>query len=164
ESGRWGPYRQASPPPSRGPTTSCRGCPQPALGPRAGLVAASTREQTTTAKEIPMELRTLFGSMNHRRTGTPVGRNLRQQTAARLQLEALEDRCLPSFYAPVNYAVGEEPSAVAAADFNGDARPDLVVANATSNTVSVLLGNADGTFQPARSFATGPGPFALGVG
>jgi hypothetical protein len=82
----------------------------------------------------------------------------------RPHLETLEGRSLPSFYAPVNYAVGEEPRALAAGDLDGDAQPDLVVANVTSNTVSVLLGNADGTFQPARSFATGPAPIALGVG
>jgi hypothetical protein len=40
-------------------------------------------------------------------------------------------------------------------DFNGDGIPDVVVANHSSNTVSVLLGNRDGTFQPARSYDVG---------
>ena len=34
-------------------------------------------------------------------------------------------------------------------DFNGDGKLDLAVANYGSNTVSVLLGNGDGTFQGA---------------
>ena len=34
-------------------------------------------------------------------------------------------------------------------DFNGDGRLDLAVVDDGGNTVSVLLGNGDGTFQPA---------------
>ena len=37
---------------------------------------------------------------------------------------------------------------MAVADLNGDGKPDLVVANSGSNSVSVLLGNGDGTFLP----------------
>jgi hypothetical protein len=48
---------------------------------------------------------------------------------------------------------------VAVADLDGDTVPDLVTANANSDDVSVLLGNGDGTFQAAVSFASG---FGLG--
>ena len=37
----------------------------------------------------------------------------------------------------------------------GDGKPDLVVANGSSNTVSMLLGNGNGTFQTQQTFATG---------
>jgi len=111
-----------------------------------------------------MWFRSMFDSMKHLRTSAPVQRKPRPETAHRLQLKALENRCLPSFYAPISYAVGEEPRAVAVGDLNGDDRPDLVVANMTSNSVSVLLGNADGTFHPARSFATGAVPMSVAVG
>jgi hypothetical protein len=50
------------------------------------------------------------------------------------------------------------------ADFNGDGIPDLAVANLDSNNVSVLLGNGDGTFQTARNFSAGSGPFSVAVG
>jgi hypothetical protein len=53
---------------------------------------------------------------------------------------------------------------VAVGDFNGDGAPDLAVANYTSNTVSVLLGNGDGTFQAQRTFAAGTGPRSVAVG
>jgi hypothetical protein len=50
---------------------------------------------------------------------------------------------------------------VAIADVNRDGRPDLVVANQgssdsfTSGSVAVLLGNGDGTFQTAMTYASG---------
>jgi hypothetical protein len=69
----------------------------------------------------------------------------------------LEDRCLLSFLPTVTYPVGLTPQAVVTGDFNGDGRLDLAVANAGDNTVSVLLGNGDGTFQAAGTSSTGLG-------
>jgi hypothetical protein len=54
------------------------------------------------------------------------------------------------------------PDAVAIADL-GNGHPDLVVANSTDNTVSVLLGNGNGTFQPQQIFAVGGDPNAVAV-
>ena len=47
-------------------------------------------------------------------------------------------------------AVGDGPRSLAAGDFNGDGKLDLAVANSGSDTISILLGVGDGTFQ-ARS-------------
>lgn len=44
---------------------------------------------------------------------------------------------------------------VAVADLNADGKPDLVVANQGTNTVAVLLGNGDGTFQPPLTYDPG---------
>jgi hypothetical protein len=71
-----------------------------------------------------------------------------------LRCERLDDRWLPSFLEPVSYPAGTLPSAVATGDFNNDGRPDLVTANQGNPSVSVLLGNANGTFQSARHSAT----------
>jgi len=40
-------------------------------------------------------------------------------------------------------------------DVNGDGKPDLIVANATSSVVGVLLGNGDGTFKPVVTYGSG---------
>jgi sugar lactone lactonase YvrE len=47
---------------------------------------------------------------------------------------------------------------VASGDFNGDGFMDVAVENYIANTVSVLLGNGDGTFQPQVSYAVGTSP------
>jgi hypothetical protein len=50
---------------------------------------------------------------------------------------------------------------IAVADVNGDGNPDLLVANQCGNssncsgTVSVLLGNGDGTFRAAMTYDSG---------
>jgi FG-GAP-like repeat/IPT/TIG domain len=54
-----------------------------------------------------------------------------------------------------DYAVGLAPGVVAVGDFNGDGKLDLAVVNNTSGTVSVLLGNGDGTFQPPVDYGIG---------
>jgi hypothetical protein len=56
-----------------------------------------------------------------------------------------------SFLPAVTYNTGGYSSSLVVADVNGDGKPDLIVANwGNTRTVGVLLGNGDGTFQPAR--------------
>jgi hypothetical protein len=75
-----------------------------------------------------------------------------------------------TFRAPVSFAAGKVPASVAVGDFNGDGLPDLAVANEGSvpnyndSSVSVLLGNGDGSFQAAVNYAAGKDPKAVAVG
>ena len=60
-------------------------------------------------------------------------------------------------------APDSRPFQVAVADLNGDGRPDIVTANRSDNSVSVLLSNPDGSFQTKETFATDLQPFSVAV-
>jgi len=72
----------------------------------------------------------------------------------------------PLFLPAVTYAAGGfSPSSVAVADMNGDGKLDLVVANTSSNTVGILQGNGNGTFQAAVTYDVGGQiPVSVAVG
>jgi hypothetical protein len=61
--------------------------------------------------------------------------------------------------------VGNFPETVKSGDFNNDGIPDLVVANGKDNTVSILLGNGDGSFTaaPGSPITVGGFPFFTAV-
>jgi uncharacterized protein YycO len=64
-----------------------------------------------------------------------------------------------TFQSAVTYPSGGLPGGwanwVAVADLNADGKLDLVAANFPDSTVAVLLGNGDGTFQPAVLYSSG---------
>jgi hypothetical protein len=69
-----------------------------------------------------------------------------------------------TFGTKTDYATGSNPRSVAIGDFNGDGKPDLVVANQLSSTVSVLFGNGNGTFGARCDYGTGNAPSSVAIG
>jgi hypothetical protein len=74
-----------------------------------------------------------------------------------------------TFQSARQYNTGGSPGGIVAGDFDGrhdaNGRPilDLAVANSTSDNVSILLGNGDGTFQPEKPIELKPGDRPSGL-
>ena len=71
-----------------------------------------------------------------------------------------------SMAAPLNFAVQGSPFALTIGDINGDGKPDLVVVNSDSNSVSALANvSTAGTiaFAPMLNFATGLNPHGVSI-
>ncbi len=66
-----------------------------------------------------------------------------------------------TFQAPSSIIVGQYPSSVVVADFNGDGKMDLAIADYIAGNVAILLGKGDGTFQPPITYPADSGPFSL---
>ena len=70
------------------------------------------------------------------------------------------------FRAKVDYSAGIAPTSVAVGDFNFniDGIPDLAVANAGDNNISIFKAIGDGTFQTAGTYSVGMHPYFVVAG
>jgi FG-GAP-like repeat len=75
-----------------------------------------------------------------------------------------------TFQPAINYPVGGGPQGITTGDIDGDGNPDIVSADqcgddpgCRAGTVSVLLGNGDGTFQPRIVSPEGLFPLSVAV-
>src|SRR6185436_16723611 len=64
----------------------------------------------------------------------------------------------------LSFDTGVSPGFVGTVDLNADGKLDLVVANGSSNTVSVLLGDGGAGFSAKTDFAVGLAPMDVAIG
>ncbi|HSH02375.1 MAG TPA: VCBS repeat-containing protein [Anaerolineae bacterium] len=81
----------------------------------------------------------------------------------RLFLNLGEGRGLFGGYLRPTTPVNQRASPNDVGDFNGDGHMDWAIANIDANTVSILLGNGDGTFEPQVEIGVGEAPRGLAV-
>jgi len=70
------------------------------------------------------------------------------------------------FFVTPNFSVtaaGNTPSPNEHADMNRDGKIDVITCDTAGNSVSILFGNGDGTFQPANTYPMGTDPRGLAV-
>ena len=60
-----------------------------------------------------------------------------------------------SFATPIQYGAGQQPSALAVADFNGDGKADIVAVNSVSGDISFLPNDGAGNFPQTAILETG---------
>jgi hypothetical protein len=65
---------------------------------------------------------------------------------------------------PAMSSTGMSPTSMVVADFNGDGKSDLALANSGGNNVTILLGDGNGSFTQAASPQTGSSPSSIAVG
>ena len=63
----------------------------------------------------------------------------------------------------IDYTVGKEPRAVAAADLNGDGDIDLAITNKENGSVSILENKGNGVFAPKQDYFTRIGPISISI-
>ncbi|MGH9968156.1 MAG: FG-GAP-like repeat-containing protein [Pyrinomonadaceae bacterium] len=80
-----------------------------------------------------------------------------------IRTDAADPCQTPSFAAIVTANVGNTPRSVAAGDFSGDGKPDLVTANYFGDNVSLLLGDGAGNFAITGTVTTGQRPRAVAL-
>ena len=68
------------------------------------------------------------------------------------------------YYSTGDDGISDDSSSVAVGDFNGDGKQDLAVAHMFSGNVGVLLGDGQGAFQSAATYAVGSFPGCVAVG
>lgn len=61
----------------------------------------------------------------------------------------------------VDFTTGGNPYSLTTADFNDDGKKDMVSADANDSTVSVFLGNGNGTLGARTTYASGSIPYAV---
>jgi hypothetical protein len=95
--------------------------------------------------------------------------NIRDNTVSVLRNTTTPGATTVSFATQQTFGTGAGPRSVAVGDVTGDGKPDIIVANNSDSTVSVLRntttpGATTASFATQQAFATGASPFGMALG
>ena len=121
-----------------------------------GVATVANGQAALTTRLLPAGVRSLRATYAGDATHAP------SQSTAIAQI--VNAGAASGFATVANYSGGAGPWAVAVGDFNGDGTTDLAAANADGNSVSILLGNGNGTFRAKVDYAAGTKPVSIAVG
>jgi len=132
------------------------------------IIFAALVKMTGWTQDLPIDNRAVLTALNH-----PKGTEDMTHGPCKIPFHEAKLTANLQFLAPVQYiSGGYEPTAIAIGDLNCDRNPDIVVGHFCSSfdacldasTVGLLLGNGDGTFQPAVIYSSGvPGIVSLAI-
>ena len=76
----------------------------------------------------------------------------------------ISDPLSAASFSGTSFATGSTPASIVVADFNGDGIQDFAVANEGGDTISIVRGVGNGSFEPQVTYATGDGPAEIALG
>ena len=133
----------------------------------AKTVTVTGKSVTTTALTAPVNQSqyTLTAALGAFGSGVPTGSIdfVNNTTDTTLETVPLSGETWSTGLLISSMPAGQDAFGIVAGDFNGDGFLDLAVAN-NFGSISVLIGNGDGTFQPQVIYPTGGSPWSIHTG
>ena len=112
-----------------------------------GLATLSGTQATLTTKLLPSGSRSIFARYD--------GDNNYGPSVSAIVTQVVNAASTNGYQPPLTFHTGLAASSIAVADLNGDGKLDLITGNATDHSISVLLGNGDGSFKTAVTYPVG---------
>ncbi len=133
-----------------------------------GAVKAVVSSATSTSLNVTVPVGATFAPITS--TDTTTGLTAYSNKPFVVTFQAYQIIDATSFAAKIDFASGSSPNGLSISDLDGDGKPDIIVANESSNNISLYRNTSTSGSIASNSFAakvdltTGSGPHRLAVG